>query len=105
MKASRLSAVSLSALLMIMCTYSPQSWSANQLARTTADILNVRNGPSGQVINKLPNGSLVAVLEQKKNWAKVLYLNKRDAGDVRHGWVHMDYLSLFFEPDCNEPLA
>lgn len=59
-------------------------------ARITADIANFRNGPgiSYDKIGKLPNGTLVTLIDSNVDWYKV----RSPAGHL--GWVSKEVLSL-----------
>ncbi|CAA6812032.1 MAG: Unknown protein [uncultured Sulfurovum sp.] len=62
---------------------------------TTAEILNVRSKPSttkSDIIGQLKMGSIVEIIDKKRNWIKVLYKQ----GDVSiKGWVFTRYTRKF----------
>ncbi|MFV2058291.1 MAG: SH3 domain-containing protein, partial [Thiohalomonadales bacterium] len=68
--------------------------SATTLAKTTAASLNVRDAPSGDVITSLPRGSIVAVIDIRGAWVKILYQSKHKSNDYQYGWVSANYLQV-----------
>lgn len=70
-------------------------WTATSFAQqnktgiTTASMLNMRKSPdtSTQVIDQIPNGYKVSILESSNGWHKVLYNEKE-------GWVYGGYVSI-----------
>ncbi|WP_462412342.1 SH3 domain-containing protein [Neobacillus sp. Marseille-QA0830] len=61
---------------------------SNMMGQVTADIVNVREEPSGKstVAGKLTKGTNVTILSQKSDWTKVSYSNLT-------GWVSSEFIS------------
>lgn len=66
-------------------------WQSVTVAVTTADSLNVRSTPAGEVVDQVPLGTRVGVLRVNGSWARVMYLVNNQS-DIRHGWVSIQYL-------------
>lgn len=64
------------------------------VAITTAESLNVRQTPGGEVVDRLPRGTRVAVLQTQRQWAQVLYTGSPDTSEMKRGWVSSRYLFL-----------
>lgn len=61
-------------------------------AITTADALNVRDKPHGQIIGTLVSGTVVMIRRLAGDWAEIDYLNRADV--IRTGWVSKKYLRV-----------
>ncbi|WP_432472088.1 SH3 domain-containing protein [Amphritea sp. HPY] len=71
-----------------------QTVHALTLAKTTANSLNLRSSPGGEVVFSLPKGSHVGLVEVKGTWAMVIYMPNGSADDAKFGWVSTAYLEL-----------
>jgi len=62
----------------------------------TAETLRVRSGPSTstEVIDRLPLGKVVKILEEKKNWFLVEYYDEKE-DSIHKGWLYNRYLGKF----------
>jgi Bacterial SH3 domain len=57
--------------------------------------LNVRATPNGAVVDKLPNGTLVAVIDNATNGGKSwVYVSEYESGR-RIGWTFREFISCF----------
>lgn len=75
-------------------------------ARTTADKLNVRSIANGKiVIERLPRGSVVAILEKQGTWANILYLENNDTNRTKEGWVSVEYLHVIYKKKVYDHLV
>jgi len=70
---------------------------ATTIAVTTADSLNVRSSPNGEVIDSLPAGSVVALQRVSGGWAYVLYLDESKRPGSGVGWVSAQFLRVASE--------
>lgn len=64
------------------------------IAQTTADSLNVRAIPKGEVLFTLPSNSIVGIVKTQGNWALVVYLPGNDPQSAKQGWVSTSYLKV-----------
>ena len=72
-------------------------------AQTTASALNVRDNPYGKtVIQQLPRGSVVAILQLDGLWANILYLEDNDPDAPKKGWVSAMYLRILYSKDVSD---
>lgn len=78
-------------LLLVLSTSNVQ---AITIAQTTANYLNVRSSPNGDILFSLPKNSIVGVLQVKGNWAMVMYLPKNSPQSAKQGWVSLSYLKI-----------
>lgn len=70
------------------------------IATTTAETLNVRESPGGEVIDQLPRGTRVAIIDTRDGWAAITYFSRGEATDFSRGeatdagsgWVSVQYL-------------
>lgn len=62
------------------------------IATTTAESLNVRESPGGEVIAQLPRGTRVAVTTASDSWARIYFYARGEATELRQGWVSLQYL-------------
>lgn len=67
---------------------------ATTIAVTTADSLNVRSSPNGEVVHSLPAGSVVAIQQISGGWAHVFYLDQKRSSGSSTGWVSAQYLRI-----------
>lgn len=66
-------------------------------AETTANNLNVRTMANGKsVIEQLPIGSVVAVLQTEGIWANIIYLEDNNPEKPKEGWVSAQYLRVLY---------
>lgn len=69
------------------------SFQSVTIAVTTADTLNVREAPNGDIVDQLPLATRVGVIGAKGTWAKVMYLTD-NREEVDQGWVSVQYLRI-----------
>ena len=67
---------------------------AMPIGMTTAQSLNVRSAPSGEVVDSLPMGTVAGVLDMQGDWLKVMYFEGGDTSRSREGWIHGQYFRL-----------
>lgn len=67
---------------------------AMPVGMTTAQSLNVRSAPSGEVVDSLPMGTVAGVLDMQGEWLKIMYFEGGDTSRSREGWIHTQYLRL-----------
>ncbi|MCE8037037.1 SH3 domain-containing protein [Halomonas sp. MCCC 1A11062] len=67
---------------------------AMPIGMTTAQSLNVRSAPSGEVVASLPMGTVAGVLDMQGDWLKVMYFEGGDTSRSREGWIHGQYFRL-----------
>ncbi|WP_163558802.1 SH3 domain-containing protein [Halomonas sp. NO4] len=67
---------------------------AMPIGMTTAQSLNVRSAPSGEVVDSLPMGSVAGVLNMQGDWLKVMYFEGGDTGRPREGWIHSQHFRV-----------
>lgn len=67
-------------------------------ARVTADSLNVRKNPGGELVDKVGEGQLVKLVSEKDGWSQILYL-KGESENASFGWVSSDFIELRFEAE------
>ena len=63
----------------------------------TINSLNVRTKPSirkSKVIGQLHLGNIVEIIDKRKNWIKILYLDKKNDISIK-GWVFTRYTRKF----------
>jgi len=62
----------------------------------TGTPLNVRTGPGGTIMTALPNGVLVAVVEQVQDAKGRAWVHIKTLDDnVTLGWVYREFISCF----------
>lgn len=79
--------------LAFILTILSNSVQAVPIAITTADSLNVRAAPRGEVIDSIGMSSRVEILNFSGKWAQVVYFKGRDSRRSV-GWVSVEYLQL-----------
>jgi len=69
----------------------------NKTGVTTASLLNVRQSPSTstEVIDQIPRGGKVSIIETSNGWHKVIYNNKT-------GWIYGGYVTITEPLPSNE---
>ncbi|WP_445000234.1 SH3 domain-containing protein [Halomonas mongoliensis] len=67
---------------------------AMPIGMTTAQSLNVRSAPSGEVVGSLPMGTVAGVLDVRGDWLKIMYFERGDSSRPREGWVHGQHFRL-----------
>ncbi len=92
-------AVSVLAIAILMQMATPEAASRRcKVTDPTGTLLNVRNQPNGQVINKLRNGRKVEILESSRDnrgrsW---VYVGGYYKGNWRNwGWVFREFVSCW----------
>lgn len=67
---------------------------AMPIGMTTAQSLNVRSAPSGEVVGSLPMGTVAGVLDMRGDWLKIMYFERGDSSRPREGWIHGQHFRL-----------
>ncbi|MDL0433684.1 SH3 domain-containing protein [Marinobacter sp. TBZ242] len=67
---------------------------AMPIGMTTAQSLNVRSAPSGEVVASLPMGTVAGVLDMEGNWLKIMYFEGGGTNRSREGWIHSQHFRL-----------
>ncbi|MBZ0330666.1 SH3 domain-containing protein [Halomonas sp. ANAO-440] len=67
---------------------------AMPIGMTTAQSLNVRSAPSGEVVASLPMGTVAGVLDMQGDWLKIMYFEGGDTSRSREGWIHSQHFRL-----------
>ncbi|WP_319471153.1 SH3 domain-containing protein [uncultured Pseudodesulfovibrio sp.] len=83
-----------SIILAIFFVQTPSAQATNQFATCKVD-LNLRKAPNtdSQIIQAMPKGSLVSILQIRSGWAKVLFLIEKDNSVT--GWASSKYLEVY----------
>ena len=79
-------------LLFLLVFIGPSHAGQDMRSVTTAEVLNVRQSPDGQVIDKLPKGTVVNILGFSGRWAHIKYFRYANDTDPLIGYVSVDYL-------------
>lgn len=68
----------------------------NKTGVTTASMLNMRQSPntSTQIIDQIPRGYKVSIIETSNGWYKVVYNNKT-------GWIYGGYVTITETPSSD----
>lgn len=67
---------------------------AMPIGMTTAQTLNIRSAPSGEVVGSLPMSTVAGVLDMQGDWLKIMYFEGGDTSRSREGWIHAQYFRL-----------
>jgi hypothetical protein len=67
---------------------------AMDMGVTIAKSLNVRNQPKGKVIDSLPLGTPVGLLDIKGEWVRVSYFKGANTRKPKYGWVSVKYIRI-----------
>jgi len=82
------------ALIIFFLILASVSVNGIRIAVTTAKSLNVRDAPSGKVIDALPLGSAVGIASIYGTWAHVVYFKSGNKSSPRYGWVSTKFLKI-----------
>ena len=64
------------------------------IAITNTKIINVRDTPKGKIIDTLPFGSVVGIINYKGNWVNIIYFKNGDKNNSKTGWVKFNNLKI-----------
>lgn len=88
-------------LLILLVLSIPVFAQARSYGKTTAETLNVRSKPEGQVVGSLPKNTVVTILSSRGGWVKILSLSQGQKGVI--GWVSEKYIEKDGNQSNQEP--